>query len=191
MKTILTATIFAIGLMPAWSAEVPRPAPDLTIKLPGGSSLQLSQFKGKVVALEFLLTTCPHCQRSSKALNKFQQDYRAKGFEVLGVAINPMSHMLVPDYIKQFGLTYPIGYDVPETANNFLQIPVMLRMLMPQLVFIDRSGAIRAQYAGDDPFFQNEDVNMRAKIEELLNEAPASPAPAAKKTARPSPSAKK
>lgn len=185
MKTLAISTFVGLALsVAAWGAEIPRPAPDLAIKLPDGSNLHLSQYKGKVVALEFLLTTCPHCQRSSKALNKLQQEYGAKGFQVLGVAINPMSNMLVPDYVKQFQLTFPIGYDVPETANNFLQIPVMYRMLMPQVAFIDRTGTIRAQYSGDDQFFLNEDVNMRAKVEELLNEAPAGkPAAGAKKAA--------
>jgi peroxiredoxin len=187
MRTLAIATILAAALaVGASGADLPRPAPELTIKLPGGSNLQLSQYRGKVVALEFLLTTCPHCQRSSKALNKLQQEYAARGFQVLGVAINPMSNMLVPDYVKQFQLTFPVGYDVPETANNFLQIPVMYRMLMPQVAFIDRNGTIRAQYSGDDPFFQNEDANMRAKIEELLKESPAAKQAApAKKAASP------
>lgn len=38
-------------------AEVPRPAPDLTIPLPGGKQLKLVDFRGDVVILTFILTT--------------------------------------------------------------------------------------------------------------------------------------
>jgi len=45
---------------------------------------------------------------------------------------------------------------------------------MPQLVFIDRKGEIRAQYAGDDKFFaEDQEKRMREQIEALLKEAPA------------------
>jgi peroxiredoxin len=167
----------AIGLslsMPAWGADIPRPAPDLTIKLTGGKTAQLKEYRGKVIALEFLLTTCSHCQSSSRKLNKLQQELGPKGFQAVGVAVNPMSHMLVPDYVKDYQLIFPVGYDVPETAQSFLQHPATLRLLMPQLVLIDRSGNIRFQHTGD-----LEESQMRSEIEKLLNE----PQPGTRKTA--------
>ena len=88
--------------------------------------------------------------------------------------MNPMSHMLVPDYVKDYQLIFPVGYDVPETAQSFLQHPATLRLLMPQLVLIDRSGNIRLQHTGD-----LEESQMRSEIEKLLNE----PQPGTRKTA--------
>ena len=168
--------------LPGWGNNVPRPAPDLKIKIPGGATQQLSQYKGKVVALEFLLTTCSHCQKTSQVLSKIQQEYGPKGLQVIGIAINPMAQMAVPDFIKQFQLNFPVGYDEPDVANGFLQHPIMIRMLMPQLAFIDRAGIIRAQYGGDQPFFQDQEKNIRAKVEELLNEKPAAAKGAPPKT---------
>src|SRR5688500_15979157 len=179
MKLKLLALLGGIVSIPSvWGNNTPRPAPELTIKLPGGATQQLSQYKGKVVALEFLLTTCGHCQRTSKALAKMQQEYGSRGFQVIGVAINPMAHMAVPDFVKQFQINFPVGYDVPDTANSFLQHPIMIRMLMPQVVFIDRTGVIRGQFGGENVFFQNEEKNMRTQIEELLNDKAASKKPA-------------
>ncbi len=68
------------------------------------------------------------------------------------------------------------------------KIPPMARLIMPQLVFIDRQGTIRAQYRGEDKFFGDDlEKNMREQIESLLiKEEPASPkkpAPAHKKAA--------
>ncbi len=65
---------------------------------------------------------------------------------------------------------------------------MMLIMYVPQLVFLDRKGVIRAQYPGGDKFYQDEEKNMRTQIESLLKEtgtAPVKPAAATeKKTAK-------
>jgi peroxiredoxin len=170
------------ALVPA--ADIPRPAPAMTFATTNGGAIDLAKYRGKVVALEFLNTTCPHCQKCSQVLQKMQQEYGPKGFQALGVAINEMSHMLVPDYIRNYGLTYPVGYAPREKAHEFLQHPTMLIMYVPQLVFLDRKGVIRAQYPGGDKFYQDEEKNMRTQIESLLKEtggAPAKPAASADK----------
>ena len=170
------------------SADVPRPAPELTFPLPNGQKISLSSYKGKVVVVEILLTTCPHCQVASQLLDKLYKEYGPRGFQPLGIATNEMAQLYVPDYVKKYNLSFPVGYASRDTALAFLQHPVMLTMYVPQLVFIDRKGVIRGQYSGTDPFFQNEEKNMRAMIESLLNE----PATAdAGKKATPAPSSKK
>lgn len=167
---------FALAL-PIFAADIPRPAPQMTFPLVNGGSIDLAKYKGKVVALEFLNTTCPHCQKCSQALQKMQQEYGPKGFQALGVAINEMAHMLVPDYIRNYGLTYPVGFAQREKAHEFLQHPTMLIMYVPQLVFLDKKGTIRAQYPGGDKFYQDEDRNMRTQIESLLKESGPTAAP--------------
>lgn len=161
----------AMGLAAAFvlpGADIPRPAPNMTFKMPQGGVIDLTQHRGKVVALEFLITTCPHCQKCSQILQKMQDEYGSKGFQALGVATNEMAHMLVPDYMKNFNLRFPIGFAPREQAHEFLQHPTMLIMYVPQLVFIDRKGIIQAQFAGGSDFFKDEEKNIRAKIEEML-----------------------
>src|SRR5690242_17861157 len=61
-KTAVTATLLSVLTFTASAAEVGKPTPALTIQqLPSGPA-QLSQYKGKVVALALINTTCPHCQ---------------------------------------------------------------------------------------------------------------------------------
>ena len=164
-------------------AEVPRPAPDFTVYLNDGREIHLSEYKGKVVVLAFLLTTCPHCQFTSQVLTKLQQDYGPRGFQVIGSAIDEMSKMLVPDFIRNFQPAYPVGFNQREVAEDFLQHPVIYRLLMPQVVVIDRRGTIRAQYAGDDKFFEKADQerNFRELVEPLLKEGQAQTAAQRKK----------
>lgn len=149
--------------------ELPRPAMDYMITLPSGQTTSVAKYKGKVVALEFLLTTCPHCQRTAKALTQATKDFGAKGFQALGVAINPNPE--IPKFIQDLGVNYPVGTGPRETVYSFLQHSVMSpNLMMPQLVFIDRSGMVRAQYDGTADFFKAEDKNVRAMIEKLLAE---------------------
>jgi peroxiredoxin len=151
-------------------AEVPRPAPEFVLKLHDGKQLLLSSFRGKVVALEFLLTTCPHCKTCSSLMNNLYRELGPKGFQPLGVAFNPMSGLFVADYVRELKLDFPVGVAEREPVLNFLQHSPLERMLVPQIVFIDRNGVIRAQYSADHDFFKDEEKNMRAQVEALLKE---------------------
>lgn len=168
------------------AADLPRDAPDLVVMMPGGRSpIRLSQFKGKVVAVEFLLTYCSHCQRASRTSEILYRELGPKGFQVIGAAINPGGDVLA--YQRDFGLTFPVGTVTQDTCLWFLQHPAMLRLLMPQAAFIDRNFKIVQQYAGDNPFFgESEEKNMRDLVTKLLAQgagAPAKKAPAKKKKA--------
>jgi len=159
----------------AFTAPVPRKAHEVTITTNSGEQILLSSMRGKVVALEFLLTTCPHCQRCSGILQQMYQEYGPKGFQPLGAAINDNARTLVPEFIYKLGLKYPVGVTPREMAYEFLGYnqndPNAGPMLMPQLVFIDRRGNVQMQYAGDNDFFKNEEVNMRNEIEAMLKGA--------------------
>lgn len=182
MRRLLLALIAGAGALAA--AEVPRPAPEYAFNLPGGEQINLSRYSGKVVALEFLFTTCPHCQQTSKMIAKLQTEYGKQGFQALGVAINPNPD--VRGFVSLYGVNYPLGQATRESAFGFLQQSIIMpNFSVPQLVFIDRKGIIRGQFGGNDAFFANEEPNMRAMIEKLLAEgAPPSskPVPARRKT---------
>lgn len=81
--------LVGLGLLAAPpDVQVPLPAPELSIKLLDGRQVLLSAHGGKVVAVEFLYTTCVHCQRASQVIGKLQQEYGSRGFQALGVAFN-------------------------------------------------------------------------------------------------------
>jgi peroxiredoxin len=156
------------------AADIPRPSPDFAVNLNGGGQIHLSQYQGKVLVVAFILTYCPHCQFTAQILSELQKEYRPQGLQVLASAIDPMASMKVPDFIKQFQPGYPVGFNDHNDAVTYLQHPVMFRLMMPQLVFIDRKGTIRAQYAGDDEKFFDKTVqekNIRDAIESLLKES--------------------
>jgi peroxiredoxin len=172
-----TALLGAV-LLPA--AQVPRPAPPLSFVAANGQKVDLSSMKGKVVIVEILSTTCPHCQTSSRILAKLKSEFGSKGLEVIGYAINPDAN--VADFSRQYAPNFPVGRGERDKAYAFLQISVMQQFYFPQVVFVDRAGMIRAQYGGTDSFIaNNEEANVRGMVQKLLSEgsAPAKKAPPA------------
>jgi len=167
MGMTLGAATAGLGLN-AFAAKIPRKAGKVAITMNNGEQLLLSSLVGKVVALEFLLTTCSHCQRCSGILQHMYEEFGPKGFQPLGTAINDDALKLVPEYIRKLGLKYPVGVTPRIKAYEFLGANVFEPVQTPQLVFIDRNGMVRAQYGGDSDFFKNEEVNMRKEIEALL-----------------------
>lgn len=158
----------------AGAGDVPRPSPDFAIMTNGGPPVPLGQYKGKVRVLAFILTTCPHCQKTVGYLSTMQKEYGPRGLQVLASAIEDMAAMNLPDFIKRFQPPFPVGFNKLDEVQAYLQHPAMFRLLMPQLVFIDRQGTIRAQYAGDDKFFgDGQDKHLREQIEALLKSEPA------------------
>jgi len=167
----------ALIAAPAFSAQIPRKAPELAIQLPDGTQKLLSSYRGKVVVLEFIFTTCPHCQHSCQLLSQLQKEYGPRGFQPLAVAWNDMSKMLVPDFVKEFHVTFPVGYADRNTVNTYLQNPPDEALHVPQIVFIDRKGMIRMQSLPRNDGATGAEANVRGMIEKLLAEkaAPAAP----------------
>jgi thiol-disulfide isomerase/thioredoxin len=135
----------------------------------------LSSLRGKVVALLFVHTTCPHCQRTSQVFTKLYQEYKPRGFEVVDVAFNTMANIYVRDFVRDYAVGYPVGFGAPEDVLNYLGFSVMERYVVPQIVWIDRQGNIRSQTPamGDEKLLQ--ESYWRSMIETLLKE-PAEPA---------------
>jgi hypothetical protein len=154
------------------AANIPRKAPDFAITLSNGKQTSLSQYQGKVVALIFILTTCPHCQGSIRCLTEDQNEFGPHGFQALGSAIEEGARTNLPGFLRQFNPPFPVGYNQLMPVLDFMQHPPIIGPRMPLIAFIDRQGILRAQYEGQEPFLAQDQMakNIRAKIAELLDE---------------------
>ena len=176
MRFLAAAVLLSAALtLQAQAPPVLRPSPKFEVKFPDGNQMPLSSLKGKVVALLFVHTTCPHCQRTSQVFTKLYQEYKARGFEAVDVAFNTMANIYVRDFVKDYQIGYPVGFAAPDDVLNYLGFSVMERYVVPQIVWIDRQGNIRSQTPtmGDEKLLQ--ESYWRNMIETLLKE-PAEPA---------------
>jgi len=171
IRTLLPVFIGACAAWMATAAEVPRPATDFAINMEDGSQIPLSQYRGKVCVLAFILTTCPHCQKTVGILSTIQNEYGPRGVQVIASATDDMGKLNVPDFIKNFHPSFPVGFNARLDAEGFLQHDDKFLLYVPQLVFIDRQGVIRAQHPGEDKdFWENQEKNIRDQIDALLAE---------------------
>ena len=113
-------------------------------------------------------------------MSGIQKDFGPRGLQVLGAAFNDGAPQLVPGFIAQFQPNFPVGYCTREAVSAYLRNPPDKRSYVPIFIFIDRQQVIREQHSGEEPFFQDEDKNVRALLDKLLKEPPP-----AKKAAKP------
>ena len=177
--TLLTSPIAAAPILP-------RPSPDFAINLGQGKQIRISQYKGKTVVVAFILTYCSHCQKVVGVLSKMQNEYGARGLQVLASATEDMAAAALPGFLRQYAPAFPVGINTTAEFIAYMQHPTMLQLYMPGLMFIDKDGVIREQYEGRDAFLEESSVekNIRAKVEEMLKQAAGTPKKtAAKKSA--------
>ncbi len=105
-----------------------KPAPDLTLKDIDGKDVSLAQYKGQVVLVNFWATWCDPCREEIPWLINMQAKYGAKGFTVLGVAMDEEGKSVVAPYVakekfdvngKPTPMTYPILLGNDAAAEKF------------------------------------------------------------------------
>lgn len=168
----LATLLLAVPLLPLAASDPNkvRVSPDFVVAMPDKTELHVNSYKGKVVLLEFVYTTCPHCQNQTMMTDKLQDEYGPRGFRAVAVAFNEMAQMLVPDFIRDFRLRFPVGSSARGPVLAYLGISEMERFVVPQIVLIDKKGVIRMQSApmGDERL-QTESF-LRGQIETMLKE---------------------
>ncbi|HEY2842086.1 MAG TPA: TlpA disulfide reductase family protein [Bryobacteraceae bacterium] len=195
VSTLLISGLVSSAMLQA-AAPVPRPSKEFTITLPSGKQTLLTSYRGKVVMMAAMFTTCPHCQALSKIITKLQGELGSRGFQALGVAFNdevntpnPAANAQVTaSFVSEFGVGFPMGYAPRPSVMSYLGLSDVERWVVPQVVILDRKGVVRAQSAAGGTADLQTETYLRKYLGELLDEggaksaAPASKSPA-KKTA--------
>ncbi len=173
LSKILVLAGLVSGCMAQGQSAI-RKSPELAFSIPGQGQKLLSQYRGKVVALEFVLTTCPHCQAASKVMTGMQERYGSRGFQALDVAIDPNADLRVENFAKDYQVGFPVGWTTLEQMMAYMGFAD--RPLVPQLTLIDRNGNIHYQTPreGDAESMKPEVIKQR--IEDLLAEGKSSAA---------------
>ena len=84
---------------------------------------------------------------------------------MLEAAFNPEANMA--EYQARFKPNHPVGKIERDFVANYAQITPNMRVSVPVLFFIDRKGVIRAQYFGNDAFFEPES-ELKNRIKGML-----------------------
>lgn len=129
-----------------------------------GKPVHLSDFRGKVVVLNFWATWCPPCKEETPSLNRLQKYIEARNGVVLGVAADedPEAYQR---FLREEGVIFPTYRD-PATKNNSSPIALSYgTSIIPETYVIDRHGKIARKLIG---FQQWDSPAMLAYLDSLL-----------------------
>lgn len=135
-------------------------APDFTLPDLNGKMVSLSDFRGKLVLVDFWATWCVPCRKSMPELAALEKKYRDRGLVVLGLSIdNPesFSDQFISDFIKKFDVEYTILRAGKPIIDQYLGKD---NPTVPTLFFIDGQGKIQEKHEGFiagelEPLLQN------------------------------------
>ena len=140
---IMAACILALA-SPSWGAG--KPAPDFTLKdVLQGKEYSLSQFKGKVVVINFFTFFCGPCRDEMPDLNKINNELKGKGLVTLGIALSS-DPTQIRFLVKQLGLEYPVLIGNDKVSDAYGSIAVV-----PTTVIIDKEGNVAQRIWTDSP----------------------------------------
>ena len=134
-------------------------APAFSLADASGASVSLSDYKGRVVLLNFWATWCHRCKSEIPWYVEFQEKYKSRGLTVLGASMDDGGWKVVKPFIKAKKLNYPV-----MIANDGLAKQYELSA-MPLSVLIDRKGRIAESHSG-----VVDRTSWETEIQELLDE---------------------
>jgi thiol-disulfide isomerase/thioredoxin len=159
----------AIAVTTAWpmaalSLGNGEPAPSCSVpSLDGGRIINVADFLGRVVYLDFWASWCAPCRQSFPFMNELHKELAGKGLAIVAVSVDKTA-----DEARGFLARYPAQFttalDVAGACPKSYQLQGM-----PSSYLIDRKGVVRVLHEG----FRNSDkAGLRARLLELLSEKP-------------------
>jgi len=154
ITALLTTNTFADGLE--------QPAPECrALTLKAQQPLDLSDYRGKVVYMDFWASWCPPCRISFPLLNELHNELRAEGFEVVAINVDENREDLLR-FLEQCPVDFTIAVDPEGKCPEAFDV-----VAMPSSYLIDRKGIIRHVHQG----FRKEDIEaIRQLVRALLAE---------------------
>ena len=117
-------------------------APDFTLTDIDGKKLSLSDYKGKVVLLDFWATWCTPCREEIPAFVAMQQKLGPQGFQVIGISMDDDAAP-VKKFFQQFQINYPVAVGDDKLAQSYGGV-----LGLPVNFVIDRDGRIVKKFLG-------------------------------------------
>ena len=144
----------AMVLAGAASAAVDPPAPAFSLPARGGATIDLAQYKGQVVMINFWASWCVPCRQEMPLLDSIYKKYKPLGFTLLSVNVEP-EQKDAENFLKQTPVTFPVAFDAKSQVSSLYNVQGM-----PTTVFIDRKGNVRLMHVsyktGDENLYMDQ-----------------------------------
>jgi peroxiredoxin len=118
-------------------------APDFKLPDLDGKITALSDFKGKVVFLNFWATWCKPCEEEMPSMQMLYDDLKDEDFEMLAVSLDSKGPGVTREFAKKYGLTFPILHDRKGKVKEIYKTTGV-----PETFIIDQNGIIAEKVRG-------------------------------------------
>jgi peroxiredoxin len=120
-----------------------KAAPEFTLKDASGQTVHLSDYRGKVVLLDFWATWCGPCKIEIPWFMDFEKQFKNQGFAVVGISMDEDGWTAIKPYVQNMKMNYRVllGNDEVSTAYGGLDS-------LPTTLLIDRQGGIASVHVG-------------------------------------------
>lgn len=120
-----------------------KPAPEFALKDANGQTARLSDYKGKVVLLDFWATWCGPCKIEIPWFMEFEQQFKDRGFSVVGVSMDEDGWNAVKPYLMQMRVNYRVLLGNDQVGTMYGGVDSL-----PTTFLIDRQGKIASVHIG-------------------------------------------
>jgi peroxiredoxin len=145
LACLLLSACFAAGSHTVFAAEslVGKKAPEFTRTDFNGGTIDLANFRGKVVLLDFWATWCASCQVEMPAFVQWQRHYGPRGLQVIGISMDD-DPALARRLAAKLRLNYPVAMGDEKLGELYGGV-----LGLPLTYLIDRKGKVRARFQGE------------------------------------------
>jgi len=148
-----------------------RPGPPGTWSVGNNAAAKLSDYKGKVVVLDFYATWCEPCRAETPQLVQMQKDYGTGGLQVIGLNVGgDEDRPKVPAFAREFGIEYPLGFPDDNLVDQYLTD----NQNIPQAFVFDRNGELVKRFIG---YSSSSGAELERIVKGALAAGPAAPKP--------------
>jgi thiol-disulfide isomerase/thioredoxin len=138
----------------AANASADQAAPTFSLPARGGATIDLAQFKGQVVMINFWASWCVPCRQEMPLLDSIYKKYKPLGFTLLSVNVEP-EQKDAESFLKQTPVSFPVVFDAKSKVSSLYNVQGM-----PTTVFIDRKGNVRMMHVsyktGDENLYMDQ-----------------------------------
>lgn len=118
-------------------------APGFTLKNLKGMEVNLKEFRGKVVLLNFWATWCPPCRIEIPSMVELYKKYKDRGLEIIGVNLDKLGKSEVEKFSHEHKINFPVLLNPSGDVASLYGVVVL-----PTTVFLDRDGKIKGRISG-------------------------------------------
>ncbi len=118
-------------------------APGFTLLNLKGDAVELSDYKDKVVLINFFATYCPPCRMEMPDFVRLQKEYGPKGFQVVAISVDNNPEMVLPLFIQRLGINFPVLLGTSKVLKDYGNI-----YALPVTFILDREHRIKKRFMG-------------------------------------------